>query len=68
MGSDYIDIHTASTRKYLNISVRQIARMCCDGLFKTAFKGGTQGKTSKWQIARAEILSHKCNGHAMPWR
>ena len=64
--SDYIDLHTASGKKYLPIGKRQLARMCEEGKFKTAFKPGTGGKTSKWLILRSEVLQHRINGHANP--
>jgi hypothetical protein len=64
--SDYIDLHTASHKKYLPIGVRQLARMCEEGMFKTAFKPGKGGKTSKWLVLRSEIIQHRINGHANP--
>lgn len=64
--SDYIDLHTASSTKYLPIGKRQLARMCEQRLFKTAFKPGTGGKTSKWLISRAEVVQWRINGHANP--
>lgn len=64
--SDYIDLHTASGKKYLPISRRQLAAMCESKVFKTAFKPGKGGKGSKWLILRAEVLQHRINGHANP--
>ena len=61
--TDYIDLNTAA-KKYLPISRRHLATMCESGIFKTAFKPGCGGKTSKWLIARAEILQHRINNHA----
>lgn len=64
--SEYIDIHTASQKQYLNISANAIARLCRDGYFKSAYKPGTQGKTSKWLVLRSEVIAHRINGHARP--
>jgi hypothetical protein len=66
MNGDYIDLNTASSKKYLPIGRRQLARMCEEGMFKTAFKPGTGGKTSKWLISRTEVISHRINGHPKP--
>ena len=63
--ADYIDLNTA-VKKYLPISRRQMALMCEQGRFKTAFKPGNGGKTSKWLVLRSEILQHRINGHANP--
>lgn len=62
---DYIDLNTA-TKKYLPIGRRQLALMCEQGRFKTAFKPGSGGKTSKWLILRSEVIAHRINGHANP--
>ena len=67
MNSEYIDLHIASSKKYLPIGRRQLARMCEQGMFKTAFKPGTGGKTSKWLVSRAEILQHRINNHPNPY-
>ena len=64
--SELITVSVACKKQYLGLSRREVARLCADGFFKTAFKGGTQGKTSKWQIARTEVLNHRLNGHANP--
>ena len=58
---DCIDLNTAC--KYLPLSRRQMAEMCSRGIFKTAFKPGIGGKTSKWMVHRAEIIQHKLNAH-----
>jgi hypothetical protein len=65
--SDYIEISVAIKKKYLPISKRQLARMCEAGIFKSAFKPGTGGKTSRWKILRSEILAHRLNGHAVQY-
>jgi hypothetical protein len=64
--SEYIDLNTASKKQYLNLGRRQIQNMCQQGLFKSAFKAGTQTKTSKWQILRSEVIAHRVNGHFHP--
>jgi len=64
--SDYIDLNTACSKKYLSLSRRQVARMCEMGVFKTAFKPGVGSKTSKWLVLRAEVIQHKINGTANP--
>lgn len=64
--SDYIDLNIASSKKYLPIGKRQLARMCEQGVFKTAFKPGKGGKGSKWMVLRAEIIEHRINGHPNP--
>jgi len=64
--SDYIDLNTVSSKKYLPLGRRQLASMCEQGVFKTAFKPGTGKKTSKWLILRAEVIAHRINGHANP--
>jgi len=61
--SDYIDLNTASGKKYLPISRRRLTVMCQEGIFKTAFKPGSGGRTSKWMVLRAEIIQHRINGH-----
>jgi hypothetical protein len=66
INSEYIDTFTASKKQFLNLGKRQIARMCEQGIFKSAFKAGTQTKTSKWQILRSEVIAHKINGHSHP--
>jgi hypothetical protein len=66
--SDYIDLHTASTKRYLFIGKRQLARMCEEGLFRTAMKSGRGGKTSKWVILRSEVIQYRINNHPNPFR
>jgi len=63
--SEYIDISVVIKKKYLPISSRQVARMCESGIFKSAFKPGTGGKTSKWKVLRSEIIQHRINAHAV---
>ena len=64
--TDYIDLHTASQKKYLPICRRQLTNMCEQGVFKTAFKPGKGGRGSKWLVSRTEILQHRINGHPNP--
>jgi hypothetical protein len=64
--SEYLPVSVIASKKYLNISVRQCRRLCENGFFKSAFKGGTQGRTSKWQALRSEVIAHKVNGSPMP--
>ena len=64
--SEYIDVNTASKKQYLGLSKRMVALMCQTGIFKSAFKGGTQTKTSKWKILRSEVIAHRINGHFHP--
>jgi hypothetical protein len=67
INSEYIDISTAADKKkYLPLSRRQIARMCEQGVFKTAFKPGVGAANSKWVILRSEVLAHKYNNHSQP--
>lgn len=63
--TDYIDTNTVC-KKYLPISNRQFARMCNEGVFKTAYKPGTGSKTSKWVVARSEVIQHKINSTVIP--
>jgi len=62
--SEYIDVATASKKQFLNLSTRHVTRLCAEGFFKTAFKPGTQGRTSKWLILRTEVITHRMNGHS----
>jgi hypothetical protein len=60
---EYIDLNTVITKKYLPLSRRQLSELCEQGIFETAFKPGTGGKTSKWVILRSEVIQHRINGH-----
>jgi hypothetical protein len=64
--SEYIDINTAAKKQYLCLSKRMVAHLCQRGFFKSAFKGGTQSRSSKWKILRSEVLAHRINGHFHP--
>lgn len=64
--SDYIPLSVVSRKKYLPICTRQLARMCEMGIFKSAFKPGTGGKTSKWVVLKSEVIQHRINNHSCP--
>lgn len=63
---DYCDLHNAALR-YTNLSRSQLARLCQSGHFKTAHKQGSGGKTSKWFIAKAELLFLSVNQRSNPY-
>jgi len=65
--SEYIGVSIIAQKKYLNISKRAIQDMCNKGIFKSAYKPGTQGRTSAWKVLRSEIIQHRINGHAARW-
>lgn len=69
MPSDYVSVSVAARSRHLlyPLGMRQIQRMCSEGLFKTAWKPGGK-KLSEWKIMRAEILQHRANNHANPGR
>lgn len=63
---DYIKVHVAASKKYLDLSPRMVQLMCQRGVFKSAFKGGMQTSRSKWKILRSEVIAHKIRGHFHP--
>ena len=65
--SEYIELSVVSRKKYLPLCVRQLSNMCKNGIFKSAFKPGTGGKTSKWMVLRSEVIQHRLNSHASKW-
>lgn len=66
LNKDYITI-SVIIKKFLPVSRRTLARMCEEGVFKTAFKPGNGGKTSQWKVLRAEVIQHKVNAHPNPY-
>jgi hypothetical protein len=55
----------ASSPKYLYpLSRRTVTLMCQRGVFKTAHKKGSGGRSSTWFVSAAEVIQHKLNQHA----
>lgn len=59
---DWITARTASSPKYLGLSMRQVQKMCLENVFPSAHKPG-KGRKAHWRILRSEVLSHKFNNH-----
>ncbi len=54
----------ARHRKYLYpLSLRQVERMCRDGVFKSATKLGS-GDKAHWFVSSAEIMAYKMSRHS----
>jgi len=51
--NDWITTSVAA-RFILGVSIRQVNRMCLEGVFKSAVKPGTRN----WKLKRSEVESH----------
>lgn len=63
MRGDFITT-TIIAEKYLEFSRWHVARMCAQGVFKSAHKRG-MGPTSAWRVLRSEVIAHLYNRHAV---
>ena len=59
--SPYICVHVAA-RKYIYKSVKTVARMCREGMFKSARKASPAPK-AHWQILRSEVIATCCKSN-----